>query len=66
MEEAADFQTKKQMIFFNKSDLLDKDETKKKLMEFEKKIKSKYEVISLFSKTDLEKIKKKLIRYASK
>ncbi len=58
--------TKKQMIFFNKSDLLDNDEIKNKLLEFKKKIKSNYEVISLFSKKDIEKIKKILIRYVGK
>ena len=53
---------KKEIIFFNKSDLLDDKEIKKKLGEFKKKVKSKYEVISIFSNKDLLKIKKLLIK----
>ena len=56
---------KKEIIFFNKSDLLKNEEIIKKLSEFKKKIKSKYEVISLFSNKDLLKIKKLLIKNAS-
>ncbi len=57
---------KKEVLFFNKSDLLDSEETNKKLFDFKKKIKTKYEVISTFSKTDIEKIKKILIKHASR
>ena len=57
---------KKEVLFFNKSDLLDSKETNKKLFDFKKKIKTKYEVISTFSKTDIEKIKKILIKHASR
>ena len=53
---------KKEIIFFNKSDLLENDEITKKLSEFKKKIKSKYEVISVFSNKDLLKVKKILIK----
>ena len=53
---------KKEIIFFNKSDLLKNEEIVKKLSEFKKKIKSKYEVISVFSNKDLLKIKKLLIK----
>ena len=53
---------KKEIIFFNKSDLLDNNEIIKKLEEFKKKVKSKYEVISVFSNKDLLKIKKLLIK----
>ena len=55
---------KKEIIFFNKSDLLDEMEINKKLSEFKKKIKSKYEIISVFSKKDIQKIKKILIKNA--
>ena len=56
---------KKEIIFFNKSDLLDKKEIKKKLNEFTKKVKSKYEIISVFSNNDIQKIKKLLIKNAN-
>ena len=53
---------KKEIIFFNKSDLLKKEEISKKLKEFNSKIKKKYEVISVFSNEDIQKIKKILIK----
>ena len=53
---------KKEIIFFNKSDLLENKDILKKLNEFKKKIKSKYEIISVFSNKDLLKIKKLLIK----
>ena len=53
---------KKEIIFFNKSDLLNDVEINKKLNEFKKKIKSKYEIISIFSNKDIQKIKKMLIK----
>jgi GTP-binding protein len=56
---------KKEIIFFNKSDLLDENEINEKLKEFKKKIKTKYEVVSVYSKKDLQKIKKLLIKYAN-
>tara|TARA_B100000886_G_scaffold229287_1_gene159901 strand:+ start:508 stop:1491 length:984 start_codon:yes stop_codon:yes gene_type:complete len=55
---------KKEIIFFNKSDLFNDEEIKKKLYDFKNKIKTKYEIISVFSKKDLQKIKKILIKYA--
>ena len=55
---------KKEIIFFNKSDLLEDREISKKLNEFKKKIKSKYEIISVFSNKDIKKIKKLLIKNA--
>ena len=58
--------SKKEIIFFNKSDLLDIKDTKDKLVEFNRKINTKYEVISVFSKEDIMKIKKILIRYAGR
>ena len=57
--------TKKEIIFFNKSDLYESNEIKKKLSEFKKKIKTKYEIISVFSNKDLLKIRKILIKYAN-
>ena len=56
---------KREIIFFNKSDLLKKDEIEKKLKEFKKKIKKKYEVISIFVEKDIQKIKKILIKNAN-
>jgi len=56
---------KKEIIFFNKSDLIDKKEINKKLDTFKKKVKSKYEVISVFSDKDIKKIKKILIKNAN-
>jgi GTP-binding protein len=55
---------KKEIIFFNKSDLLNEKEIDKKLNEFKKKVKSKYEIISVFSNKDIQKIKKILIKNA--
>ena len=56
---------KKEIIFFNKSDLFDNDEIKKKLENFKKKINTKYEIISVFSTKDIQKTKKLLIKYAN-
>ncbi len=56
---------KREIIFFNKSDLLEDNEIDKKLKEFKSKIKTKYEVISVYSDKDIQKIKKLLIKYAN-
>ena len=56
---------KEEIIFFNKSDLLDENEINEKLKEFKKKIKTKYEIVSVYSNKDLQKIKKLLIKYAN-
>ena len=53
---------KKEIIFFNKSDLLEKNDIDKKLREFKNKIKTKFEVISVFSNEDIKKVKKLLIK----
>jgi len=53
---------KKEIIFFNKSDLLEKDDIDKKIKEFKNKIKAKCEVISVFSNKDIQKVKKLLIK----
>ena len=52
---------KKEIIFFNMSYLIGSEDIIKKLSEFKRKIKSKYEVISVFSNKDLLKVKKLLI-----
>ncbi len=57
---------KKEIIFFNKSDLFEKTDIIKKLNEFNKKIKLKYEIVSAFSNKDIQKIKKILIKYATR
>ena len=56
---------KKEIIFFNKSDLFRNDEINKKLSNFKNMIKTKYEIISVFSNKDIQKIKKLLVKYAS-
>ena len=56
---------KNEIIFFNKSDLLNEKEISSKLEEFKKKVKSKYEVISVFSDKDIQKVKKLLIKNAN-
>ena len=50
--------SKREIIFFNKADLLDKKEINEKLKDFKTKIKSKCDYISVFSKKDIEKVKK--------
>ena len=54
---------KKEIIFFNKSDLIKTENIKKKLTKFKKEVKSKFEIISVFSNNDISKIKKILIKY---
>ncbi len=56
---------KKEIIFFNKSDLLEDHEMNEKLKGFKKKIKTKFEIISVYSNRDIQKIKKLLIKYAN-
>ena len=55
---------KKELLFFNKSDLFDKKEIDKKLNVFETKINKKYEVISVFIEKDVQKIKSILVKNA--
>ena len=52
----------KKSFFFNKSDLLEKDLINEKIKKFKSKIKSKCEVISVFSNKDIQKLKKLLIK----
>ena len=54
---------KKEIIFFNKSDLFKENEINEKLKEFKKKVKAKYEIISIYSNKDIGKIKKLLTKY---
>ena len=52
---------KKELIFFNKSDLLKKDIIKEKITKFKAQIKKKHRIISIFKKDDIQFIKKELI-----
>ena len=52
---------KKELIFFNKSDLLEKDKIKEKISKFKAQIKKKHRIISIFKKDDIQFIKKELI-----
>ena len=56
---------KREIIFFNKLDLLEKNKVKEKLTIFKNKINKKYEAISVFVQKDIQKIKKILIKNAS-
>ena len=57
---------KKELIYFNKSDLVEKNILKEKLDIFSSKIKKKYKVISVFKKDDIQSIKKVLITNINK
>ena len=52
---------KKEIIYFNKSDLADKNTLREKLDLFSNKIKKKYKIISTFKKDDIQTIKKVLV-----
>ena len=52
---------KKEVIQFNKSDLVEKNILKEKLDLFRSKIKKKYKIISVFKKDDIQTIKKVLV-----
>ena len=56
---------KKEIIVFNKSDIIQKDQLKNKLKKFKNRIKNRYNLISTYNKTDLDGLKKSLIKYAS-
>ncbi len=56
---------KREIIFFNKSDLLDDNEIKEKLKVFKKQVKTNYEIVSVFSNKDIQKIKKLLVKYVN-
>ena len=57
---------KKEIIYFNKSDLLEKNELEEKLYIFRSKIKKKYKIISVFKKDDIQTIKKELVTNVNK
>jgi|TARA_B110000211_G_scaffold229987_1_gene288711 GTP-binding protein len=57
---------KKELIFLNKSDLFEKKDIDKKVKIFKGKVKKKFEIISVFSKKDLLKLKKLLLNNANK
>jgi GTP-binding protein len=57
---------KKEIIVFNKSDLLEKKELDKKLKIFKSKIKKKFEVISVVSDTNLISLRKVLLKNVHK
>jgi len=56
---------KDELIVFNKIDLIDKSKLNEKKNKFSKKIKKRVLTISTFNKASIEKIKLKLIKYAS-
>ena len=57
---------KKEIIVFNKSDLVEKNEIEKKLKVFKKKIKKKYEIISVVTDKNLINLRKILLKNANK
>jgi len=57
---------KKEIIVFNKSDLLEKKEIEKKLKIFKIKIKKKYEIISVATDKNLTNLRKILLKNAAK
>ena len=57
---------KKEIIVFNKSDLFEKKEINKKLKIFGKKIKKKYEIISIVADKNLVNLRKILLKNANK
>ncbi len=57
---------KKEIIFFNKSDLLKKKDLSEKISKFKNKIKHKYKIISIFEKNDIQTIKKVLVANVNK
>jgi GTP-binding protein len=57
---------KKEIIVFNKSDLVEKKDIEKKLKIFKTKIKKKYEIISVVADKNLINLRKILLKNASK
>ena len=51
---------------FNKSDLIKKKDLNKKISEFKIKINSKYKIISIFNKDDIQAVKRTLITNVNK
>ena len=57
---------KKEIIYFNKSDLVEKKILREKLALFSSKIKKKYKIISVFKKDDIQTLKKILVTSINK
>ena len=57
---------KREIIVFNKLDLFSKKDIDKKIKMFKSKIKKNYEIISVFNKNDILKIKKLFIKNVNK
>ncbi len=57
---------KKEIIYFNKSDLIKTSDLKRKLNQFNNKIKKKFNIISVFKKDDVQNVKKVLISNINK
>ena len=57
---------KREIIYFNKSDLVKKSDLKEKLDIFSKNIKKKYKIISIFNKDNIQTIKKALVTNVNK
>ena len=57
---------KKEIIVFNKSDLFEKKEIDEKLRNFKKKIKKKFEIISVVTDKNLINLRKLLLKNAHK
>ena len=60
-----ELEKKKEIVVFNKIDLINKDEIKYKLTKFKKRIKKNVLLISTIDKTSLSEIKSKLIKHVS-
>jgi len=60
-----ELEKKREIVVFNKIDLINKDEIKYKLTKFKKRIKKNVLLISTIDKTSLSEIKSKLIKHAS-
>ena len=57
---------KKEIIVFNKSDLIEKNEVEEKLKVFRQKVKKKYEIISVATDKNLIGLRKILLKNANK
>ena len=60
-----ELEKKKEIVVFNKIDLINKDEINYRLTNFKKKIKKNVLLISTLDKTSLSEIKSKLIKHVS-
>ncbi len=55
---------KKELLIFNKSDLVEKKDLLEKLKIFKRKTKHKFDVISVFKEKNIQDLKKTLVQYA--